>query len=362
VSPLAFDLLGEPVRLADPGQLWLLAAVAALAALGAWRLRRRGAALREVAGPLAPRVAPAAGGAGPAARLGLWLAALALLAVALARPQCGSRTELARRSGIDLVIALDVSRSMLAQDVVPDRLGRARLELAALLARSAGDRVGLVVFARNPVAACPLTRDTAAVATLLRAARPEAVPDQGTDLGAALRAARDLLASAEQGARSKVVLLVTDGEDQAGGAAAAARELAEVGIRVHVLAVGGSAGAPIPLTDASGAVTGYKRDRRGQPVTTRCDDGVLAQVAARGNGEVFDVARPERGTQALRASLDGLARTELAGRMVVVWEDRFAWLTFPALLALLGALLLREARAASPEGRGPPPPRQPEVR
>jgi len=344
VSTLAFDLLGEGVRLADPGSLRHLLVVAALAALGAWRLRGRRAALREIAGALSHRVAPTAGGARPAARLALCLAAMTLLVVALARPQCGARTELARRSGIDLVIAVDVSRSMLAQDVPPDRLGRARLELTDLLGRSGGDRVGLLVFARQPVAACPLTRDTAAVATFLRAARPEAVTAQGTDLGAALRAARDLLASAEQGARSKVVLLVTDGEDQAGGAVAAARELAEVGIRVHVLAAGGSAGAPIPLADASGAGSGYKRDRRGQPVITRRDDALLALLAAAGNGEVFDVSRPERGTLALRTALDGMARTELAGRMVVVWEDRFAWFTFPALLALLGALLLRGSR------------------
>jgi Ca-activated chloride channel family protein len=352
VSAFAFDLLGEPVRLADPAPLRLLAVVAALALLGAWRLRRRRAALREAVGPQAAIVAPTAGGARPAARLALWLGALALLVVALARPQCGARTELARRSGIDLVIALDVSRSMLAQDVAPDRLGRARLELAELLARSGGDRVGLVLFARNPVSACPLTRDTAAVATFLRAARPEAVAEQGTDLGAALRAARDLLASAEQGARSKVVLLVTDGEDQAGGAAAAARELAALGVRVHVLAAGGSAGEPNPLVDASGAAAGYKRDRQGQPIMTRRDDAVLAEVASRGNGEVFDVGRPERGTPALRVALDGLARSELAGRMVVVWEDRYAWFTFPALLALLAALLLREARPrrAQPEG------------
>ena len=359
MSPLAFDLLGEPARLADPAALRLLLAPLALGGLAAWRLRGRRAALRATAGALAGRVAPTAGGARPAARLGLWLVALALLAVALARPQCGGRTELAPRSGVDAIIALDVSRSMLAQDVAPDRISRARLELTALLARSGGDRFGLVLFARHPLSACPLTRDTAAVATLLRAARPEGVPDvdQGTDLGAALRAARDLLASAEHGARGKVVLLVTDGEDQAGGAVAAARELAGLDIRVHVLAAGRSAGAPIPQVEASGVGAGYKRDRHGAPVLTRRDDALLTELAARGNGEVFDVARADRGILAVRGALDGLARAELTDRLVVVWEERYAWFAFPALLALLGALLLREARggASSPPSPSPSP-------
>lgn len=344
LPPLSFRVLGEPVRLLEPGALKLLGAVAALAVVCGLALWRRRAALARAAGPLAPRIAPEAGAARPAARLGLSLLALALLSLALARPQCGTRTEVTRRLGVDLVIALDVSRSMLARDVGPDRLTRARLELGALLDGLAGDRVGLVLFAGRAFTACPLTSDLEALRVFLRGAGPDSVPEQGTGIAAALRAASEVLQAAEAGARSKVVLLVSDGEDQAPGVAEAAAALADAGVRVHALAVGSREGAPIPLLDASGAVTGYKRDRRGETVVTRLDDAALAAVASRGNGEVFDVARPDRGIAAFRAALDRLTKAELAGRASIDWEDRYALLAFPALLALLGALLLPEAR------------------
>jgi Ca-activated chloride channel family protein len=286
--------------------------------------------------------------AGPVGRLSLSVLGLALLVLALSRPQCGSRTEVTRRMGLDLVIALDVSRSMLARDVGPDRLTRARLEVSRLLGGLGGDRIGLVVFARQAFPACPLTSDLDALRAFLRSAGPSSVPDQGTALAAALRKAGEVLQEEEHGARSKVVVLVSDGEDQGQGAADAAAALADAGIRVYALAVGGRQGAPIPLTDASGGVTGYKKDGRGETIVTRLDEATLASVAAKGNGEVFEVARPDRGVDALRAALDRLARTELTGRTSVAWEDRYALLAFPALLALLGALLLPEARRPRP--------------
>ena len=340
----SFRVLGELVRLADPGALRLLLLVAALSALAGLSLWRRRAALRRAAGPLAPRVAPAAGAGLPAARLSLCLLSLALLALALARPQCGTRAEPTRRLGLDLVVTLDVSRSMLARDVGPDRLTRAKLELETLMGELGGDRVGLVLFAGRAFPACPLTSDVEALRVFLRGAGPDAVPEQGTGIAAALVASREVLTAAEHGARSRVVLLVSDGEDQEQGAADAAAVLADAGIRVYALGVGGREGAPIPILDASGAVAGYKRDSRGAVVLTRLDEATLAAVAARGNGEVFEVARPDRGMEAFRAALDHLERSELTGRTAVAWEDRYALLAFPALLSLLGALLLGEAR------------------
>lgn len=344
---LSFRVLGELVRLLEPGALKLLIAVAGLAVLAGVSLGLRRAALLRASGTLAQRIAPGAGMARPLGRLSLSVFGLALLVLALSRPQCGSRTEVTRRMGLDLVIALDVSRSMLARDVGPDRLTRARLELEALLERLGGDRVGLVVFAGRAFPACPLTSDVAALRVFLRGVGPETVPEQGTGVAAALGTAREILDAEEHGARSKVVLLVSDGEDQGSGAAQAAAVLADAGIRVYALGVGKREGAPIPLTDASGAVTGYKRDCRGEIVVTRLDEATLAAVATKGNGEVFEVARADRGVDAFRTTLDRLARTELAGRASVAWEDRYALLVFPALLALLGALLLSEARGGS---------------
>jgi Ca-activated chloride channel homolog len=350
LEPVGADLLGEPVRLAAPGALVLLAAVAAVAALGLWSLQRRRAALRAAAGPLADRVAPAVRPGRAGFRLGLGWAGLALLAVALARPQCGARIEVEKRFGADLVIVLDASRSMLARDVRPDRLGRAKLEVGQLLDGLAGDRVAIVVFAGAAFVQCPLTTDYAAAKLFLRAVGPDAIPQQGTALADALLGAKDVLEAAERGARGKVVLLVSDGEDHEGGAEDAAQTLADAGIRVDALAVGGRQGAPIPVVDASGRVTGYKRDRRGEQVVTRLDEAGLQAIAARGGGRLYDVEAPERGVAAFRGELAAMQKSELEGRTTVAWEDRYARAAFPAFLLLLAALLWPEAGRRRAEG------------
>jgi Ca-activated chloride channel family protein len=349
-TPLTFQVLGAPARLAEPDALWLLVAVAALAALGAVQLVRRRDLLARTAGPQARHLAPRAGLGRPGARLGASLTGLLLLALALARPQCGTRTELARRTGVDVVVALDVSRSMLARDVKPNRLGRATLEVGALIDALAGDRVGLVVFAGEAFVQCPLTTDYAAARLFLRAVSPQSVPQQGSDLGNGLSAAQQVLEGSEASAgRSKVVLLVSDGEDLEGGVREAAAQLAEVGIRIFALAVGSAAGEPIPLGDAAGRLEGYQKDRSGQPVVTRLDLATLQAVAERGGGEVYQLDSPGGGLAAFRAALDRLERSELESHLTVQFEDRYALLAFPGFLLLLAALLLPEGRPPRPD-------------
>jgi Ca-activated chloride channel family protein len=347
-APLELSLLGYAIRIAARHRLWLLALVALLAVGGAVSLLRRRAALRAACGALAGRVAPRAGLARPAARLSLSLAGLALLAVALAQPQCGTRAQLSQRWGADLVVVLDVSRSMEARDVRPSRLERARLEVGALLDRLAGDRVGVVVFAGEAFVQCPLTTDYAAARLFLRAVGPDAVPQQGTALANALLGAKELLDGAERGSRGKVVLLVSDGEDHDGQVASAVTTLADAGIRLHVLAVGTADGAPIPIVDARGEVTGWRRDRRGNPVASRLDEATLRLVADRGGGRLFVAGDPGRGLDALVEALATEERGELGERITVSYEDRYAYAAFPAFLLLLAGLLLRDARAAMP--------------
>ncbi len=350
-APLRIGFAGGALRLAEPRALWLLAAVAALAVVGAAGLWRRRAALARAAGRLGPRLAPEANLTRPATRLSLALLGLACLAGALARPQSGARSEVARRIGLDLVIALDVSRSMLARDVRPDRLSRAKLEIGGLLDGLAGDRVGIVVFAADAFVQCPLTTDLAAAKLFLRAAEPDAIPRQGTDFGNALLASRDSLAGSERGPRSRVVLLVSDGEDHEGGAARAAAALAASGIRVFALAVGTREGAPIPASGEDDG--GWKKDRSGALVVSHADEAALAEIAARGGGEVFDVSSAVRGLVAFRSALDRMERSELEARVTVAYEDRYAALAFPALLLLLASLLVKEARPRRGAGVSP---------
>ena len=342
--PVELSVLGYAIQIAAPHRLWLLAVVALLAVGGALSLLRRRRALRAACETLASRLAPEANLTRPAARLSLSLAGLALLAVALAQPQCGTRTELSRRYGADLVVVLDVSRSMEARDVRPSRLERARLEVGALIDRLKGDRVGVVVFAGEAFVQCPLTTDYDAARLFLRAVGPDAVPQQGTAVATALLRAKELLEAAERGARGKVVLLVSDGEDHDGKVLDAASALGAAGIRVHVLAVGTPEGAPIPIVDVRGDVIGWRRDRRGIPVSTKLDETTLRLVADRGGGRLFHVGEPGRGVDALAAALEELERSELGERITVSFEDRYAAAAFPGFLLLLAGLLLREGR------------------
>jgi Ca-activated chloride channel family protein len=336
------SLLGTALRLAAPQRLWLLAVVTLLGAAGVSSLLARRRALRKACGALAGRMAPRANLSRPAARLTLSLSGLALLALALAQPQCGTRAELTRRFGADVVVVLDVSRSMEARDVRPSRLERARLEVGALLDRLKGDRIGVVVFAGEAFVQCPLTTDYDAARLFLRAVGPDAVPQQGTAVANALLGAKELLEGAERGSRGKVVILVSDGEDHDGQVLGAAAALADAGIRIHVLAVGTPEGAQIPILDGRGEPTGWRRDRRGNPVTTRLDETTLRLVADRGGGRLFRAGDPGRGLDALAAALDELDRSALGERITVSYEERYATFAFPAFLLLLAGVLLGE--------------------
>lgn len=353
-APLTFSVLGYALRLAEPGALRLLLAVALLALLGGVALGRRRRELRRAAGALAPRVAPGAGLARPAARLALSLGGLALLTVALARPQAGRRVEVTRRTGVDLAVVLDASRSMRARDVRPDRLARAQLEIVALLDGLAGDRVAVISFAGDAFVQCPLTTDLGAARLFLRAVEPEAMPRQGTALAAALRAAKDALEAAGTGPRSRVVLVVSDGEDHEGGVATAAKELAAAGIRLFALAVGSAEGAPVPAGDAARPGRPLV-DRGGAPVVSRLDGTALRMLADVGDGDVYDLVRPGHGLAAFRDALERLQRGDVEARVETAWEERYAAAALPAFLLLLAALLLREASATP---LPPPAPRR----
>jgi Ca-activated chloride channel family protein len=352
-GPLQLTLLGEPLRIAAPWALWLALLAAALTALGLWSVARRRRALTQAFGPLAARLAPGAGPVRPALRAGAQGLGLLLLALALSRPQCGTRAELTKRYGIDLVVALDVSRSMLARDLRPDRLGRARLEVSALLERLRGDRVAVVIFAADALVLCPLTTDYAAARLLLRGAGPEALPRQGTSLAAALDKAGEVLGAVERGGRSRAVVLLSDGEDQEEGLTEAASRLAADGVRVFTVGLGTAEGEPVPALDGSGRPAGFRRLPDGTPAMTRLEEEPLRAVAGRTGGRHF-LAGDEVGLPELAAELDRMEKSEIEGRLAVAWEERYALLGFPGFLLLLGGALLRQRPVRLPPGEAPP--------
>jgi Ca-activated chloride channel family protein len=249
---------------------------------------------------------------------------------------------LVKRAGIDLVVALDASNSMLARDVKPSRLERAKLEVTALLERLNGDRVGLVVFAGDAFIQCPLTTDYAAARMFLRAVEPVSMATQGTAIADALYEARNVLEGGGRGDAGKAVLLITDGEDQRGDALEAAAAVAETGVRIFAVPVGGTEGEPIPVLDRGGNLTGYKKDKEGRTVLTRTDVTGLRDLTARGNGLLLQGAGADLGVLKFLPELEKMQKGEVESRLSVQYDDKYAWFAWPAFVLLCAAAALGE--------------------
>jgi Ca-activated chloride channel family protein len=339
-NPFRFGFLGYPLGLARPGFLVLLLVALALGLFGLWAALQRGARLEALLGKrLGPQLAPGVSPLLGVLKVALEALGLCLFAVALAQPQCGSRTELARRRGIDLVVAVDASKSMLARDVAPDRLDRAKLELNALLDSLKGDRVGIVAFAGDAYVQCPLTSDYAAAKLFLKAVDPDQMQQGGTNIGAALALAQSMLESADRGAKDRVVVLLSDGEDLSGEEMEAAESLHAAGIKVYAVGIGSDAGEPIPELGKSGEVLGYKKDSQGNTVLSRLDRAGLEAVAQLTGGEFF--YQPHGvAVQEVAARIDRLQKSELESRLTVRWDERFQVFLAPGLLLLALGLLV----------------------
>jgi Ca-activated chloride channel homolog len=342
MTGLQTTLLGQHLRIVSPFFLWLAPLGILVGVLSALSALKRQRGIAALLGARLQQVHPGAGAGQGIARGSLLGVGLFLLFFAAAGPQCGERTELVKRSGIDLVVALDASNSMLARDVKPSRLERAKLEVTALLDRLKGDRVGLVVFAGEAFVQCPLTTDYAAARLFLRAVDPGAMPQQGTAIANALFESKRVLDGGGRGSAGKAVLVITDGEDQEGDALQAAAELGEAGIRIYAVAVGSESGEPIPVVDKDGNVTGYKKDREGKTVLTRTDVAGLRELVSRGAGVVFRGDGSDLGVLQVLPELDKLQKGELESRLSVQYDDKYGWFAWPAFVLLVLAALLGE--------------------
>jgi Ca-activated chloride channel family protein len=258
-----------------------------------------------------------------------------LVILALARPQFGTRVETVRRRGQDIMVAVDLSRSMLAQDVTPNRLDRARLSILRLIRSLDGDRIGLVAFAGEAFVQSPLTVDYTAAAMFLNAMEPEMMPVQGTDLGEALRISLDAL---DQGAREdRMLLVVTDGEDHEGQVEAQLQRATDAGVRIHTIGIGSPEGVPIPEGGASATRRSFKRDADGNVVTTRLDEETLRRVAEATGGSFVRVGPGGTAFEDLVDEIVAGEGEELDSREITQYEEQFQ-----LFLGLAFALLLAE--------------------
>lgn len=373
MTPWRFSLLGYQAGFAQPAYLAGIAVALLLGLIAiVYSLRRHHRVSKAVPERLQDVLAPGVSLALPTIQSSFYTVALVFFALALAQPQCGERAEVAKRRGIDVVVALDASKSMYARDVTPSRLDRAKLELSTLLDSLKGDRVGLVIFAGDAFVQCPLTSDYAAAKLFLRAVDPESMPQGGTNIGAALLLSRQVLDNADRGAKDRVVVLLSDGEDLTGEIGEGIDALKEIGAKVLAIGIGSDSGEPIPILNKNGDVAGYRKDENGVTVLSRLDRAGLSHIASSTGGELFVQARGVAMADVVKV-IDSLQKSELESRVTVKYGEAYqpflavglvflaigflvlpSWRRSRGAAALFVVLIAGQARASGPLERNHP--------
>lgn len=272
----------------------------------------------------------------------LLLLVFVVLVFALADPQIGTRLEEVKRKGVDIFIALDVSKSMLAEDVKPNRLEKAKHEISTFIDRLEGDRIGLICFAGIAFVQCPLTLDYSAAKLFLSDIDTDLIPQPGTAISSAIRTAARSFVSKEF--KHKVLILITDGEDHEGNPVEVAREAAKEGVVIYTIGIGSPQGAPIPEYDSYGNRIGYKKDREGKVITTKLDVLTLEKIAFETGGKYYISTTGESELNKIYEEISAMEKKELASRQFTQFEDRFQIFLFLALILLIVETLLGERR------------------
>ena len=329
-----------------PQYLWTLLIVPAAVGLFLWASWRRRLAMRALGDPvLVGRLTEGVSRRRRRWKGGLVVLGIALLALALAGPRIGTRLKEMKREGIDLVIALDVSTSMHAEDVAPNRLLRAKNEIKKLISSLEGDRVGLIVFAGDAFIQCPLTTDYNALRLFLDIANTNMIPTPGTNFRAAIEMAIKALEVPEQvpqeGDRTRALLIVSDGENHESDVDETLQLARKGGVVLFTAGVGETEGTPIPLYRA-GQQVGYKKDAEGRVVSTRLEEDALRRLAA--EGAYFRIARTSSSLSQLTAALDRLEKTEYAAEQFDEYREQYQWPLGLALLLLVAERLISDRR------------------
>ena len=332
------------MRFAEPMFLWGLLTLPLFALLFLYAFhRRKKLAARFVSLSMLPKLSTSVSPWRRLAKVTILLFAIAFLFVALARPQWGRKMEHIERRGLDLVLLQDISLSMLAEDIKPNRLTRSRHEISAFLESLSGDRVGLVAFSGEAQVMVPLTLDYGTVQMMLKELTPGWLMP-GTNLEKAIRKGMDLYKNSGSGGQYSVMILMSDGEELEAAAVNAAKEAAEMGIRIYTIGIGSREGVPIPVPSKNGEVA-YKKDMQGNIVTTRLEDGTLQEIASVTGGLYFYASPGEFQLQKVLTEIASLEKKEQASDRMENYQDRYQiFLGLAALLFLIEALVSERGR------------------
>jgi len=331
----------EMFRFANPEYFWGLLIIPVLILLYiVMRIRRNRALKKFGQKKIIATLMPSVSGFRPAFKFFLLLLALAFFILGMARPQYGSKLKTVKREGVELMIALDVSNSMMAEDIKPNRLERAKRAIDRLISRLKDDKIGLIVFAGEAYTQLPITTDYSSAQLFLSSVSPEIVPRQGTAIGAAINLAMKSFTPDEKA--GKAIIIITDGENHEDDAIGAAKAALEEGVTVHTIGMGLPQGAPIPVV--SGGQNDYRRDREGNVVITKLNETMLEQISAAGGGVYVRANNAQVGLETLFDEINKMQKTEMEARTFSEYEDQFQYFLAVGLALLLLEFLLLERK------------------
>jgi Ca-activated chloride channel family protein len=269
----------------------------------------------------------------------LLIAGIFFLLIALVRPKWGFHWEDIKRLGVDIIVAVDVSKSMLAQDVEPNRLERAKREVYDLCGMLDGDRIGLIAFAGTSFVQCPLTLDYGAFRMFLDYLDPDLIPTPGTEIGGVIQRAMESFSRRER--ESKALIIITDGEDHGKDLIDIAKKAKKEGIKIFTIGIGSLDGTPIPLNDGSG---GFLKDRKGNLVLSRLDEKTLQKIALETGGIYVRSVTGDMDLEKIyRSQIKGtIEQKELRSTRKKRWEERFQWFVLIGLILVVTEYFIRE--------------------
>lgn len=332
------------MRFEDPTYLYLLILIPVMFLLRFRMLWKRRKALKLWGDKeLTLRQMPDMSRHRPMAKFCLLMGALALIIVMLARPQMGTKVSNEKRHGIEAIICLDISNSMLAADVTPDRLSKSKMLVENMVDHFTNDKIGLVVFAGDAFTQLPITADYVSAKMFLQSTTPDLIQEQGTDIAKAINLARNSFT--QQKNIGRAIIVITDGEDHEGGALEAAKEAKKAGMRVFILGVGSTQGAPIPNGEG-----GYMTDNTGNTVMTALNEQMCKEIAAAGSGTYIHVDNTNEAQERLNNELGKMQKNEVSSVVYSEYDDQFQVVGLIAILLLILEVVINECKPSWQKG------------
>ncbi|MCA2005469.1 MAG: VWA domain-containing protein [Ignavibacterium sp.] len=330
-------------RFENPEYLNLLWMIPAIIVLFVWLYNRRKKILQDFADENLHRfIIPDHSNAKIKIKSALIIIVLTLLILAAANPQVGTKLQEVKQTGIDVFICLDVSLSMSAEDIKPNRLEKAKYQISNLIQKLKGDRIGLVIFAGQAYIQFPLTTDYSAANLFLNAVDFNSVPQQGTAIASAINMA---VQGFDTAATQKAIIIITDGEDHEGDIDAAIENAVDKGIKIYTIGLGSPEGVPIPIYDEQGNVRGFKTDNSGNTVLTKLNEQILKEIADKGDGTYYRGNNYEDYLDKIYSDLSQLEKSEYGTKKVTDYESRYYYLLVPAMILLLIEIFISERKS-----------------